>query len=176
MVKKEDLIEIGYTKKIHGLKGELKASVTDRYLEDFVSSKMLFLQVNSSFIPYAIDNIRMGNEIILKLDEVDDVNAARLIQSKKILIKLKDIIPPEKRKIKIKDEEYLDIEGYKMKSVNQDLIGTIIEVVSTPSQKMAVVKTEFEEKLIPLNPHFVKEINRTSKVLIVDLPEGMLDL
>ena len=176
MVKQEDLTEIGYTKKIHGLKGELKAMVHERYLEDFVSAKLIFLQLNSSLVPYFIENVRIGNEIILKLEDVSDVGSAKVIQSKKIFHETVKILPPEKRKIAIKGEEYLDIEGFEMKTIEGELIGTIIEKIKYPSQEMAVVVNGKVEKLVPLIASFIKEIDRQNKLIIVDLPEGLLDL
>ena len=176
MVNKIEHVEIGYTKKVHGLNGELKVFINDRYLEDFVLSKCIFIELNGSPVPYFPDNIRLGNEILIKLEDVTDVGTARILQSKKIYLDATALLKPNERKIKIKGEEYLDLEGYIMQSVEGKMLGEVIEIIDMPSQKMAVVKIEEEDKMVPINEYFVKEINRDKCLIIVDLPEGLLDL
>jgi len=176
MVNKISYVEIGYTKKVHGLGGELKAFINERYLEDFVSAKCLFIELNSSYVPYFPDKIRLGNEILIKFEEVNEVGTARLLQSKKIYLDEKHILKPNERKIEIKSQEYLDMEGFEMQSVNGQRIGEVIEIIDMPSQKMAVVKVGELEKIIPLNEHFVKSLDRAGRLLIMDLPEGLLEL
>ena len=176
MVNKIEYIEIGYTKKVHGLIGELKAFINERYLEDFVSAKTIFIELNGNKVPYFIENIRLGNEIIIKLEDVKEVSSARLLQSKKIYLDQKHILKPEQRKIELKGQEYMDLEGYEMISVDAHIIGEVLETIDMPGQKMAVVKIGEEEKMIPLNQYFVKLIDKDKKQITVDLPQGLLDL
>lgn len=176
MVNKIEHLEIGYTKKVHGLNGELKVFINDRYLEDFVLSKCIFIELNGSPVPYFPENIRLGNEILIKLEDVTDVGTARILQSKKVYLDSNALLKPNERKIQIKGEKYLDLEGYKMQTVEGYLLGEVIELIDMPSQKMAVVNIEGEDKMIPLNEYFVKEISREKCLIIVDLPEGLLDL
>ncbi len=176
MVNKIEYVEIGYTKKVHGLIGELKAFINERYLEDFVSAKCLFIELNGNNVPYFPENIRLGNEIIIKLEDVNEVGTARLLQSKKIYLDQKHILKPSERKIEVKGQEYIDIEGFEMLSVDGTKIGEVIETIDMPAQKMAIVKIGEEEKIIPLNQYFVKELNRHTRQIIMDLPEGLLEL
>ncbi|MBL7832287.1 MAG: hypothetical protein JNK41_14765, partial [Saprospiraceae bacterium] len=50
------------------------------------------------------------------------------------------------------------------------------EILHMPGQFMANVTTKSGDKFIPLNEHFVVKLNRPSREIIVDLPEGLLDL
>lgn len=169
------MIKIGFTKKTHGLKGDIKINVEERYLEDFIDCDHVYLELNGSKVPYFIEDVRMGNEIIIKFEDVEDVNAAKLLGSKELFLKPEQILSPEQRKISVQGAQYFDIEGFEM--INNNIsIGTIKEVSNMPGQIMALVETKNGTRFVPLNEHFVKNIDRNLKQINVELPEGLLDL
>ena len=170
------MIKIGFTKKTHGLNGNLKVQVEERYLEDFANADHIFIEINGSKVPYFIEDLRGGNELIIKLEDIDDINAAKLITSKELFLKEEQIIPAEKRTHKVKGEEDFDTEGFVLKSPENEVIGEVKEILHMPGQFMASVTTKSGDKFIPLNEHFVVKLNRPSREIIVDLPEGLLDL
>src|SRR5690606_2707752 len=55
-------------------------------------------------------------------------------------------------------------------------IGEIVDVEEMPMQVMAVVKVGEEEHLIPLADDWVININENEKIIVLDLPEGLLDI
>lgn len=169
------MIKIGFTKKTHGLKGDIKINIEERYLEDFMACDHVYLELNGSKVPYIIEDVRMGNEVILKFEDVEDVNAAKLLGSKEIFLKPEQILTPEQRSIAVSGAQYFDIEGFEM--INDNIaIGLIKEVSNMPSQIMALVETEKGIRFVPLNDYFVKKVDRKLKQIIVELPEGLLDL
>jgi 16S rRNA processing protein RimM len=54
--------------------------------------------------------------------------------------------------------------------------GVITEVVEMPQQEMAFVLHHGREVLIPLNESLIISIDRENKTLLMDLPEGLLDM
>ena len=72
-------VTIGRTRKAHSLTGELKISIEERYLEDFMKNERIFLEIKGAKVPYFIDNVRGGGEMIVKLEEVDNVISGLLL-------------------------------------------------------------------------------------------------
>ena len=67
-------------------------------------------------------------------------------------------------------------EGFTIIDKNLGEIGTIESVVEFPQQDMAFVTYKEKEVMIPLNDSIVTQIDEDKKELIVDLPEGLLEL
>lgn len=170
------MVKIGFTKKTHGLNGGVKIHIEQRYLEDFMNSDHIYIEINGTKVPYFIEDVRAGNELIVQLEDINDVNAAKLMTSKEIFLKPEQILTPEERTLKVKGEEYFDIEGFMVTNPDGSTIGEITELMDMPGQMMATVKTTNGDKFIPLNEHFVDKIDRKKKLVVVDLPEGLMEL
>jgi len=172
----EDLQEVGYTKKAHGLKGELKIHVEKRYMEDFLTNEVVLISDITGIIPYFIENTRIGNEIIVKFEGVDDVNSAKALQSKKLYFPQMKILKMGERTIVIPNNQFLDIEGFKVEDINIGYVGILLSTQQLPGQLMGYIQTDKGEKAIPMVDAFVIQIDRKSKKLILNLPEGLLNL
>jgi 16S rRNA processing protein RimM len=172
-------IRIGHTKKMHGLEGELKLFVEERFLEDFLKNERIFLDVKGTKIPYFVANVRGKGEMILKLEEVDSRDAAFALQSREVFLREQDLIPEHKRELEIEEEETLEYEhlaGFFVVDKTAGEIGRIEEVLEMPQQEMAFLKYKNREVLIPLNGQYITSIDEQGKKVLVDLPEGLLDV
>ncbi|MBX2890497.1 MAG: 16S rRNA processing protein RimM [Saprospiraceae bacterium] len=171
-------INIGYTKKMHGLKGELKLVIEERFLEDFLKNERIFLDVRGAKVPYFVANVRGKGEMILQLEEVDNRDSAFALQSREVFLREQDLIPDEQRELEIEEEQALEYEhlvGFLMIDKYLGDIGHIEEVLEMPQQEMAFLKHKGREVLIPLNPQFITSIDEKSGKVYVDLPEGLLE-
>jgi len=167
---------IGNLKKPHGLHGEMKVFIAETYLEDFFQAKALFLKTDGVILPYFIKEIRGGAFVILHLEEIDSREKALKVASKEIFLRTKDLIPNDEKEIISDDLEFGAYIGYNMQDVELGLIGPIERVEEYPQQEMAIVLYEEKEIMIPLNEHFISSIDDEAKVILVDLPEGLLSL
>lgn len=172
-------VNIGYTKKLHGLQGELKLSIEDRYLEDFLKNERIFLDVKGAKVPYFVANVRGKGEMILKLEDVDSRDAAYALQSREMFLREQDLIPDHKRELEIEPEETLEYEyltGFRLVDKTIGVVGSIEEVLDMPQQEMAFLKYKGREVLIPLNGQFITSIDEKGKTVFMDLPEGLLEV
>lgn len=169
-------IQIGYTQKTHGLKGELKLTIEEPYLEDFLKNERLFVEVKGTKIPYFIENVRGAGAFILKLEDVDDKDAAYGLQSRPVFLREQDLIPETQRELTIDTEtlEYQYLTGYVIEDANGGIVGEIEEVLDMPQQEMAFLKYKGKDVLIPLNTHFIVRVDESAKRVVMNLPEGLL--
>jgi 16S rRNA processing protein RimM len=165
----DNLIKIGFTKKPHGLKGEIKLVVEDRYLEDLMETELVLIDIKGKPTPFFIE------DIIAKFEDVDTPELALVISSKELFIREQDLIPDAERELLIEQLPYAHCIGYTIYWDNT-VIGTIEDIIEYPQQEMAVIMHNGREVLVPLNPHFVSKLDNDKKEIYMDLPEGILDL
>ena len=172
------LVPIGFTKKPHGLKGEIKLHVEERYLEDLMNADVVILQIKGKPTPFFVDDIRVGNATIGKFEDVDTPENALSIANKELFLREEDIIPDDEREFEVEIDgglKYLKCIGYIVFDGEKE-VGTIIDVLEYPQQEMAVVDYDNREVLIPLNAAFVVKRDDVAKRILMNLPEGILDL
>ena len=165
---------IGGLKKPHGLSGELKVFVQEDYLEDFIAAKVIFIKKDGTMLPYFVESVRAGNSIIIKFEDTDSKEAALKIASKEIFLPTDKLIPQEEKQLLVEELVYSKCIGYKMIDSSLGELGTIDRVEEYPQQEMAIVIYKDKEVLIPLNEHFIVELDEAAKVVKVDLPEGLV--
>lgn len=153
-------------------------SIEERFLEDFLKNERIFLDIKGIKIPYFIASVRGGGELILKLEEVDDRDAAIALQARDVLLRKQDLLPDEAREFEVEEEQglvYAHLVGFHMTDVTFGEIGVIDEVLDMPQQEMAMLKHKGREVLIPLNEHFIRSIDEANQRVTVELPDGLLD-
>lgn len=170
----EPYILIGHTKKTHGAQGELKVEIREQYLEDFAQADVVFLKIHGKPAPFFIENIRDAGDLLLKLEEVNSPTQAKEFTSKEIFLRVEDVSSIEEE---AEDKfNFAEFTGFSLEGVEQGVIGKIIEVQQYPQQELALVGFQGREILIPLHPELVVQVNKKSKKLVMQLPEGLLDL
>jgi 16S rRNA processing protein RimM len=170
----EDLQQIGSIFKVHGLQGEVKIAVDDGYLEALFQKGYLIADLKSQKVPYFIESIRGVGQLITKLEGIDTVDDARRIAGAKIYMKSKDL-PDLDQEVK-EEGPYSGLDGFLMVDEGGKTLARIIRVDSYPMQELALVDYKTSEKLVPLNAATVISIDRKQGRVVVDLPEGLLEL
>lgn len=173
----EKYTSIGFTKKCHGLKGELKVMVEDEYLEDFLKTPVVFLSIKGRHLPYFVEKARLGNDLILKLEDVDSKETAHILASKEIFLQPANILKKEEREFEVESDL---IFGYLVDFTLVDAeigeLGKIEEVIEFPQQEMAVISHNGKEVFIPLHVSLIKKIDEKKQYIYMNLPEGILDI
>ena len=170
----DDYIEIGYTQKPHGVKGELKIFIEEAFLNEMTHLEILFLNVRGNLLPYFIEDLRGTTHYIIKFEDVNNKEAANKIKASPILMKKADL--------KYWEEEteselfYGDCIGYSVVDINDGELGKIEEVLEYPQQELGLIIIDGNEILLPLNEHTIQKIDEENKQLIVEMPTGILDM
>ncbi len=171
----QELVEIGRTGKAHGLKGECKAIIEDRFLEDFLKAEVIFIRDQGGDVPYFIEEVR-GGSMIVKFEEVDTREAAERLAKRPVFLRKGDILEESERELDRGEPFFQDCIGYVIQDETFGELGTITEIEVLPQQEMAVIEFEDKTILIPLNDHFILRKEEGEKRLYMDLPEGLLDM
>jgi 16S rRNA processing protein RimM len=165
----EDCFKIGYISKTHGLKGEVTAVFA---LEmEWSTLTTLFVDSKGSLVPYVVERISgTVNKPFLKLEGVESYEQALTLKGSSIYTD-KSVRP------KLKRGEFYDDEviGFKVEDKKSGLLGQVKEIQSQGSNRLLSVILGSKEILIPINAPFITSLNKTKKIIQVELPEGFLE-
>lgn len=124
-----------------------------------------------SFIPWFIESttIKSEEEIYLKLEGVNNREAAAKLTQKKIWLPEADF-----KKFASKSSP-AGLLGYTIIDQGQSL-GQILEVIEQPHQLLCRLEIQGKEVLIPLHEDSLEKVDHRKKQVLVELPEGLLDI
>lgn len=176
MARPDPLVRIGLTRKAHGVQGALRVQVEPRYLEDLLHTPFVFIELPDGMVPFAVEEVHMDRWPILKLEGVDLRDEAVPLTSRPLWLAEKHILPDEQRQLEVDTLEYAWAEGYTLVDRRVGVVGVIEEVREFPQQEMAVVMRAGHELLVPLHDELIVDVDDERRELLMDLPEGLLDL
>ncbi len=168
----QELVSIGYTKKAHGVKGAIRVSIKDQYLATFEEIDVLFLALKGRNIPFFIESKVFETPYRVTFEDHTTREAIEPLTGKEILVQKDKLILEETPD----DLIYGAYIGYLIVDNTEGEIGTIRDIQEFPQQEMAFVLYQNKEILLPLNEYLIESIEEDSKTILVNLPEGLLDL
>jgi 16S rRNA processing protein RimM len=172
MMVTDDYFRVGTILKPKGLKGELHTYTDFEGLEN-IKFGTIFIEITGRLVPYFVSSIKylQKNAAYLVLEDVDTIEKASLLVKKHIYL-------PNKLKPKKKKSEFtlFDLVGFTAIDTDEGELGEITEVNEYPQQILATVNYKNCEVLFPLNEEIIKNIDVVKGIVLVDLPEGLLDI
>jgi 16S rRNA processing protein RimM len=167
----ESCLIVGQIVKAHGLKGEVTAELHIKLPKKY-KLESVYLEINQKLVPFFIEKINIADQrAIVKFEDV------KSIDDTKSLIKKNLYLPAEKFPEIEEDElSYKHILGFKVKDKSKGELGTIEDVLERAGQDLLVMVYGEKEILIPVDASIILKVDAKKKLLLVDLPEGLLDL
>lgn len=168
-----DFLNIGRVVNTHGVKGAVKVIPTTDDPTRFEQLDYVYIENRGKTSKYTIgDKIKyFKNMLIIKFDEVNNMDEAELLKQSIIKIPRELALPLEE------DEYYItDLIGLDVNTTDNNKLGVLKDVIFTGSNEVYVVKTEIgKEVLIPAIKQCVKNIDLDHNVMTVELMEGLID-
>ena len=171
-MKAEDCFRIGSILKTKGLKGEMQLYVDFDNLAD-ISISNIFIDIAGKLVPYFVESIKYAqkNAAYLYLEDIDTIEKAAVLVKKDVYLSNK--LKPKKKK---SDFTLKDLKGFTAVDENEGELGEIIAIHEYPQQLIAAVNYKNCEVLFPLNEEIIKGIDVVKEIVLIDLPEGLLDI
>ncbi len=171
-MKKEEAFNIGYFTKTKGLKGELQLFFEFQDYED-LEFEVLFVEDAGKLVPFFIESLKIQNNKTANvlLEDIDHIDKASKLVKKKVYLPLDHM--PERDP---EDFRFTDLVGFLVVDEEAGELGEIIDVQELPQQFIATFVYQEKEVMFPLNEDIILEIDAENEEIIVELPEGLLDL
>lgn len=169
MIKREDVYKIGRLGKAHGVKGEVSFQFTDDIF-DSVDAEYLVLDVDGILVPFFMEEYRFRNDSVclVKFCDVDTQQRAQELTGC-------DVYFPRALAEEAEETPSLSsLVGFKIVSVpDGSTIGTIAAIDDTTQN----ILFELEDgTLIPASDELIENIDVNKKEIIMNIPEGLLDI
>ena len=172
-VSASELVIIARAVRTRGLKGEVVAELLTDFPDRFEDLEELILVSprGERTIKRLEDYWFQNDRVVLKVAGYDDVDAAKQLVGFEIAV-------PEEDRVQLPADHYYDweLEGCTV-NVGDESIGTVNALMRTGGAEiLVVIDNSGKERLIPLADSIVVEIDAAGKTIVIDPPEGLLDL
>lgn len=171
----DDLLIIGEITGTHGVRGDisifpLSDDITrfHKLKECIITDKSgkILREVNCTGVKFA------KNRPILSLKEVSDMDSAALLKGKNLCVTRQNaVVLPENTYF------ICDIIGCSVFDDNNEKLGEITDVITTGANDVYVIKRDGrKDLLIPAIRKVIKSVDIVSKIVVVTIPEGLLEI
>jgi len=170
-LKKVELVAVGRVIRSEGKNGSLRIKL-HKWIKKEPFFKKIYLEKEGECEEYEVERFSLvRNCPFLKLKGVESLNEADALRGREILVSHEEFPDPG-------SDSYYDFQllGCVVKTVDGNLVGEVKRLISVGSCNLLVAEKEGKQVEIPLVEAICREINREKKEIIIDPPEGLLDL
>lgn len=157
-------VDVGIIGSAHGIRGEVRVESLSDFPDRFRRGVRLYLEGR----PVLVEAARVqGQTVLLKLEGVDDRNAAELLRGKTLQ-------SPDLHTIYAAGTYYQhDIVGLTCVTEAGEELGKVTTVLGTGANDVYVVKGERGELLLPAIEDVIKQVDVGGGRLVIDLLPGL---
>ena len=165
-------LKLGKILSAHGLTGELLLEHTLGKASSLKKVEVLFIEdYKKALLPYFVTSSRKktADAVFISLEGINTRERAQQLVSRAVWI-------PEDLYHQLASKNApANLLGYQIVE-NDKEIGLITEVIEQPQQLVCKVFIQEQEVLIPLHEDTLLSIDHAAKKVIVQLPDGLLDI
>jgi len=171
MAYKNDIL-LGRITKVSGYEGAVTVKLEKIFTENIPQMESVFLEIEGRPVPFFISNLEYSGADILKLwfdgynsiDKISEFTGCRIFLTS----------APDGDSQKEDDQNLI---GYAIFAPENNLLGSISEIISNNGQWLLnVVSLNKKNILIPFHEHFIISIDKKKKIVVMDIPEGLLEI
>ena len=172
-MKIEECFYLGKIVRKYSFHGELLIKLDTDQPELYENLEAVFIDYRNTFIPFSIESSQLHKSDLLRI-QFEDVHTEAEADS---LLK-SDVYLPLEFLPKLEGNKFYfhEVIGFSIEDVNFGKVGIIKGVNDSTAQALFEIEKDGKEILIPVNDQFIVKVDRTKKTVIVDTPEGLIDL
>ncbi|MDH3323328.1 MAG: ribosome maturation factor RimM [Flavobacteriaceae bacterium] len=172
-MKIEDCFYLGKIVRKYSFHGELLIKLDTDQPELYENLEAVFIDYKNTFIPFFIESSQLHKSDLLRV-QFEDVHTEAEADS---LLK-SDVYLPLEFLPKLEGNKFYfhEVIGFGIEDVNFGKVGIIKGINDSTAQALFEIDKDGKEILIPVNDQFIVKVDRTKKTVIVDTPEGLIDL
>jgi 16S rRNA processing protein RimM len=166
-------VVLGDLVKPIGLKGDVKLRASADFWEGALVSRQLQLWRDGNGRPVYVDSSQELGRGLWRMTfvQITDRNASESVIGSQLVIELPDdqvAAPPELRPYQVTGSRVFLKDG--------SLLGTVADLLHLPAQSVFVVESADKQHLIPHVPAIVVSVDLQLQEIVVDPPDGLLEL
>lgn len=172
-MRKEDCFYLGKIAKKFSFKGEVLIYLDTDEPELYEEMESIFVEFNKNLIPFFIENsnLHKGDFLRVKFEDVDNEEQADEIIGSEVYLPLNMLPKLEGNKF-----YFHEVIGFEIEDQRIGIFGKIVSINDTSAQPLFEVVNGNVEILVPMIDQFLVKIDRENKKVIMNLPEGLVEM
>ena len=168
----EPLVPLGEIVATHGLAGWLRLNPLNPQSEVLGPGLNMYLEKSGARSMHEIESSQPHKrQFLIKLRGVDHIDNARRLIGAKLLVEDTALAALESGEF----YQYQVI-GFQVVDIDGRAIGTLVSTMSTAGGELFVVQGPTKEHLIPAVKEIVEKVDFSEKIIVINPPDGLLDL
>jgi len=164
-------ILLGRISKVHGFEGAVTVKLEKNLIENVPDMESVFLEIEGKPVPFFIESAEYpGGDILrLKFDGYDTTEQVNEFTGCGVFLTYGE---NEGKSTDIKT-----FHNYRIFLPDNNLAGTICEIIENPGQwLLQIITPAGKELLIPFHEDFIVSTDKRKKIIVMDLPDGLLEI
>ena len=172
-MRKEDCFYLGKIAKKFSFKGEVLAYLDTDEPHLYQELELVFVEINNNLVPFFIESSSLHKNDFLRIrfEDMDTEEDADRIMGCAIYLPIK-MLP----KLTGNKFYYHEVIGFEIEDKRIGVFGKIVSINDTTAQPLFEVLNGDIKILVPMIDHFLVKIDRDNKKVIMDLPEGLVEM
>ena len=172
-MRKEDCFYLGKIAKKFSFKGEVLIYLDTDEPELYENMESVFVDFNKNLVPFFIENSNLHKNDFLRVqfEDINNEEEADRIVGCEVYLPLTMLPKLEGNKF-----YFHEVIGFEIEDQRLGVFGKIISINDTSAQPLFEVINGNVEILIPMIDHFLVKIDRENKKVMMDLPEGLIEM
>lgn len=170
---KDDCFYLGKIAKKFSFKGEILAYLDTDEPELYENLESVFVESNGHLIPFFIENsyLHKNDFLRIKFEDIESEEDANSLLGSALYLPLEMLPKLEGNKF-----YFHEVIGFEVEDLKHGPIGTLMSINDSAAQALFIIEHLGSEILIPMIDPFIHKVDRANKKLILDTPEGLIDL
>ncbi len=172
-MKKKDCFYLGKIVSKYSFKGELLIKLDTDEPDLYENLDAMFVDLRNNLVPFFIESSQLHKSDLLRVrfEDVDTEADADALIKCDIYLPL-DLLP----KLEGNKFYYHEIIGFKVTDVHFGPVGIIASVNDSTAQALFEIDRDGTEILIPMNDEFIVKVDKGTKEITLNVPDGLIDL
>ena len=172
-MKREECFYLGTIVSTFSYKGEVLVKLDTDDPTAYINLELVLIEIQQNLVPFFIKHAQLQKTQLLRLqlEDVDSDQQARALLKKDLYLPLEVLPRLEGNKF-----YYHEVIGFTLLDANHGDIGIIEAVNDSASQVLFEAKKGDKELLIPVTDDIIVKVDRGSKTIHVNTPDGLVDL
>ena len=172
-MQKEDCFYLGKIVKKYSFKGEVLAKLDTDEPDIYENLDAIFVDLRNNLVPFFIEQSQLHKSSLLriKFEDVDTEADADAIMKSDLYLPL-SVLP------KLEGDKFYfhEVIGFKVEDTKHGHVGTLQGINDSTAQALFEIDRNGIEVLIPMNDEFIVKVDKVNKIIVVETPEGLIDL